>query len=91
LEKHGEGTAKKPAESDIWLIATGNVNVIVKESDSGADGHIFSGTLEAGTTKKISYGKPIQVFYDGGEFLMIKQADGEKLYLQPGRGAVALR
>jgi hypothetical protein len=74
---------------EISLESTGNVKVIVREKGSGEK--IFSGTLESGAAKKISYSKPIQIFYDGGEFLLIKQGNGEKLYPQPGRGGIEIK
>jgi cytoskeletal protein RodZ len=73
----------------ILLIASGDVKVVVKEKSS--ERKIFSGHLEAGAVKKIPYASPIQVFYDSGEFLLIKRANGEPLYPQPGRGAVAIK
>ncbi|MDR2629161.1 MAG: helix-turn-helix domain-containing protein [Puniceicoccales bacterium] len=75
--------------SVLSLIPTGNVKVVVRSKVSGEK--IFAGNLESGEVKKIVYSSPIQVFYDNGEFLLIKQANGEQLYPQPGRGGIEIK
>ncbi|MDR1173281.1 MAG: helix-turn-helix domain-containing protein [Puniceicoccales bacterium] len=76
-------------QSVLSLIPTGNVKVVVRSKASGEK--IFAGNLESGEVKKIFYSVPIQVFYDNGEFLLIKQANGEQLYPQPGRGGIEIK
>jgi transcriptional regulator with XRE-family HTH domain len=80
------GTAE---QSSLSLIATGKVRVVVREKKTGH--RIFTDVLEAGTVKKISHATPIQIFYDGGEFLLIKRANGEQIYPQPGRGGLEIK
>ena len=77
------------ATRTIVLSATGEVKVIVRNKDSLEK--IYSGTLMAGTAKTIAYYKPIQVFYDHGEYLLIEQDNGEKVWPQPGRGGVEVK
>jgi hypothetical protein len=76
-------------QSVLSLIPTGNVKVVVRSKASGEK--IFVGNLESGEVKKIAYSDPVQVFYDNGEFLLIKQSDGEQLYPQPGRGGIEIK
>ncbi|MDR0693203.1 MAG: helix-turn-helix domain-containing protein [Puniceicoccales bacterium] len=76
-------------QSVLSLIPTGNVKVVVRSKASGEK--IFVGNLESGEVKKIVYSSPVQVFYDNGEFLLIKQANGEQLYPQPGRGGIEIK
>ncbi|MDR2432743.1 MAG: helix-turn-helix domain-containing protein [Puniceicoccales bacterium] len=76
-------------QSVLSLIPTGNVKVVVRSKASGEK--IFVGNLESGEVKKIVYSNPVQVFYDNGEFLLIKQANGEQLYPQPGRGGIEIK
>ncbi|MDR0742078.1 MAG: helix-turn-helix domain-containing protein [Puniceicoccales bacterium] len=76
-------------QSVLSLIPTGNVKVVVRSKASGEK--IFAGNLESGEVKKIVYASPVQVFYDNGEFLLIKQANGEQLYPQPGRGGIEIK
>ncbi|MDR2737455.1 MAG: helix-turn-helix domain-containing protein, partial [Puniceicoccales bacterium] len=78
-----------PAQLSISLVAIGDVKVVVREKLSGDK--IFSGNLEAGMVKKISYSRPVQIFYDKGESLWIKRQNGEQLYPQPGRGGVEIK
>ncbi len=73
----------------ITLSATGSVNVVVR--NKGTLEKIYSGGLVAGTVKTIAYYKPIQVFYDHGEYLLIQQDDGENICPQPGRGGVEIK
>ncbi|MDR2776805.1 MAG: helix-turn-helix domain-containing protein [Puniceicoccales bacterium] len=76
-------------QSVLSLIPTGNVKVVVRSKVSGEK--IFAGNLESGEVKKIVYSSPVQVFYDNGEFLLVKQANGEQLYPQPGRGGIEIK
>ncbi|MDR1433211.1 MAG: helix-turn-helix domain-containing protein [Puniceicoccales bacterium] len=76
-------------QSTISLLSTGNVKVVVREKASGEK--IFAGNLESGGVRKINYAKPIQVFYDSGEFLLIEQENGERLCPQPGRGGMEIK
>ncbi|MDR1528788.1 MAG: helix-turn-helix domain-containing protein [Puniceicoccales bacterium] len=76
-------------QSVLSLIPTGNVKVVVRSKASGEK--IFAGSLESGEVKKIAHSGPVQVFYDNGEFLLIKQANGEQLYPQPGRGGIEIK
>jgi hypothetical protein len=76
-------------QSVLSLIPTGNVKVVVRSKASGEK--IFVGNLASGEVKKIAYSDPVQVFYDNGEFLLIKQANGEQLYPQPGRGGIEIK
>ncbi len=73
----------------IVLSATGNVKVVVRNKDTLEK--IYSGGLISGTVKTIAYYKPVQVFYDHGEYLLIQQDNGEKVYPQPGRGGVEIK
>ncbi|MDR2779351.1 MAG: helix-turn-helix domain-containing protein [Puniceicoccales bacterium] len=76
-------------QSVLSLIPTGNVKIVVRSKASGEK--IFTGNLESGEVKKITYSGPIQVFYDKGEFLLIKQTNGEQIYPQPGRGGIEIK
>lgn len=73
----------------ITLSATGNVNIVVRNKDTLEK--IYAGGLVSGTVKTIAYYKPIQVFYDRGEYLLIQQDNGEKVCPQPGRGGVEIK
>ncbi|MDR1413787.1 MAG: helix-turn-helix domain-containing protein [Puniceicoccales bacterium] len=77
-----------PVQS-ISLIATGHVKVVVREKDSSTK--LFTGDLEAGDMRKIPYSKPIQIYYDSGEYLLIRLANGEQLYPQPGRNGMEIK
>jgi hypothetical protein len=77
-----------PSKS-IALSATGLVKIVVR--DKGTLEKIYAGNLPAGTAKTISYHRPVQVFYDRGEYLLIQQDNGEKVYPQPGRGGVEIK
>jgi transcriptional regulator with XRE-family HTH domain len=79
----------EPVQSVISLAAIGNAKVVVREKASGDK--IFAGNLEAGMVKKISYSRPIQIFYDKGESLWIKRSNGEQVYVQPGRGGIEVK
>ncbi len=81
--------AESIATKSIVLSATGNVNVVVR--NKGSLEKIYSGTLTAGVVKSISYYKTVQIFYDHGEFLLIQQDNGERVYPQPGRGGVEIK
>lgn len=76
-------------QQTLSLVSTGNVRVIVRTKDSSEK--IFSGMLEPGEIKKISYEQPIQIFFDKGEYLLINRPDGEQVYPQPGRGGVEIK
>ncbi|MDR0679920.1 MAG: helix-turn-helix domain-containing protein [Puniceicoccales bacterium] len=84
-----------PAESEkipnksITLSTTGTVKVVVRSKNTLEK--IYAGNLLAGIAKTISYYRPIQVFYDRGECLLIQQDNGEKIYPQPGRGAIEIK
>ena len=73
----------------VSLVSTGNVRVIVRTKDSSEK--IFSGMLEPGEIKKITYEQPIQIFFDKGEHLLINRPDGEQVYPQPGRGGIEVK
>ncbi|MDR2435761.1 MAG: helix-turn-helix domain-containing protein [Puniceicoccales bacterium] len=73
----------------ITLSATGAVKVVVRNGETLEK--VYTGNLSAGTAKTISYHKPIQVFYDRGEHLLIQQDNGEKIYPQPGRGGIEIK
>jgi cytoskeletal protein RodZ len=73
----------------ITLSATAPIRVVVRQKDTLEK--IYSGNLSASTAKTVSYYKPVQVFYDRGEHLLIQQDDGEKIYPQPGRGGVEIK
>lgn len=73
----------------IVLSTTSAVNIVVR--NKGTLEKIYAGNLPAGTIKTIAYYKPIHVFYDRGEYLLIQQDDGEKIYPQPGRGGVEIK
>ncbi|MDR1401872.1 MAG: helix-turn-helix domain-containing protein [Puniceicoccales bacterium] len=89
LGEQVSGVSSVPSQSTVSLIATGHVKVVVREKSSGTK--LFSGDLESGSVRKITHAKPIQIFYDSGEFLLIKQANGEQLYPQPGRGGIEIK
>ena len=84
-----EVTKALATEQEITLASTGNVKVVVRDKTSSE--RIFSGTLGNGEIKKIKYSRPIQVFYDRGEFLLIRQPNNEQLYPQPGRGGLEIK
>lgn len=73
----------------VTLSASGNVKVVVR--NKGTLEKIYSGGLVSGTVKTIAYYKPIQIFYDHGEYLLIEQEDGERICPQPGRGGVEMK
>jgi cytoskeletal protein RodZ len=78
-----------PEQKTLSLVANGNVKVVVRDKESGEK--IFTGDLVAGAKKEISYGKPLQIFYDKGEFVSIDQRNGERIRLQPGRGGMEIK
>ena len=84
-----EVTKALATEQEITLASTGNVKVVVRDKITSE--RIFSGTLGNGEIKKIKYSRPIQVFYDRGEFLLIRQPNNEQLYPQPGRGGLEIK
>jgi predicted transcriptional regulator len=77
-----------PSKS-ITLSATGSVKVVVRNGETLEK--VYAGNLSAGTAKTISYYKPIQIFYDRGEYLLVQQDNGEKIYPQPGRGGIEIK
>jgi transcriptional regulator with XRE-family HTH domain len=77
-----------PAKS-VTLSTTGTVKVVIR--NKGTLEKIFSGNLPAGTAKTVSYYKPVQIFYDNGEHLLIQQDNGDKVYPQPGRGGIEIK
>ena len=89
LAKEAEKVLVDVKESTLSLVATNRVKVVVRSKNTGEK--IFVGNLTPGEVKKISYSEPIQVFYENGEHLMIKQADGEQIYPQPGRGGIEIK
>ncbi|MDR2432300.1 MAG: hypothetical protein LBD34_00925 [Puniceicoccales bacterium] len=54
----------------ITLSAIGAVKVVVRNGETLEK--VYAGNLEAGTAKTISHYRPIQVFYDRGEHLLIQ-------------------
>ncbi|MDR2720847.1 MAG: helix-turn-helix domain-containing protein [Puniceicoccales bacterium] len=77
-----------PSKS-ITLSATGSVKIVVRDRETLEK--VYAGNLLSGTAKTISYYRPVQVFYDRGEHLLIQQDSGEKIYPQPGRGGVEIK
>ena len=75
-------------EHVLSLISTGNVKVVVRSKKTGDK--LFAGKIEPGNIEKISYSEPIQIFYDKGEYLIIKRQDGEQLPLRQAEGALEL-
>jgi cytoskeletal protein RodZ len=88
-QAHVDSVLAASEQSTLSLISTGNVKVVVRNKGSGEK--IFSGNLESGNVKKVQYSAPVQVFFDHGEFLLIKQANGEQLYPSPGRGGMEIK
>ena len=89
LSKEAEQVLSSVHESSFSLVATNKVKVVVRNKNSGDK--IFVGNMDPGEVKKITHSEPVQVFYENGEYLMIKQADGEQLYPQPGRGGIEIK
>ncbi|MDR1255838.1 MAG: helix-turn-helix domain-containing protein [Puniceicoccales bacterium] len=77
-----------PSKS-ITLMASGPVRVVVRTRETLEK--IYAGNLSAGTAKAISYYRPVQIFYDCGEHLLVQQDNGEKIYPQPGRGGIEIK
>ena len=75
-------------EHVISLISTGNVKVVVRSKKTGDK--LFAGKIEPGDIEKISYSEPIQIFYDKGEYLIIKRQDGKQFPLRQAEGALEI-
>ncbi|MDR2807166.1 MAG: helix-turn-helix domain-containing protein [Puniceicoccales bacterium] len=76
-------------QQEILLRAKGNIKLIVRDRDSKE--RLYTGALKDGEEHYVEYEKPIQIFYDKGEFLSIEMADGEILHPEKGRGGVEIR
>ncbi|MDR3273830.1 MAG: helix-turn-helix domain-containing protein [Puniceicoccales bacterium] len=73
----------------ITLSTTGPVRVVVRNKETLEK--VYAGNLPAKAAKTISYHRPIQVFYDHGEHLLVQQDNDEKIYPQPGRGGIEIK
>jgi hypothetical protein len=73
----------------IVIRSSGDVRVIVRDEEDKSK--IFSGTLPKGGEKMIAYKKPIQIYFDHGESLVIEMDNGEHLHPDSGRGGLQIK
>ncbi|MDR0590888.1 MAG: helix-turn-helix domain-containing protein [Puniceicoccales bacterium] len=76
-------------QKKIVIRASGDVKVIVRDGEDKSK--IFSGTLSKGSEEVIAYKKPIQVYFDRGEALVIEMDSGEYLHPESGRGGLQIK
>jgi cytoskeletal protein RodZ len=76
-------------ERKITMRASEDVKVMVRSEEDKAK--LFSGTVQKGIEKAITYKAPIQIFFDRGEFLSIELANGELLHPDSGRGGIQIK
>ncbi|MDR1303517.1 MAG: helix-turn-helix domain-containing protein [Puniceicoccales bacterium] len=76
-------------QKKIIIRASGDAKVIVRDGDDKSK--IFSGTLSKGREEVIAYKKPIQVYFDRGEALVIEMDSGEYLHPESGRGGLQIK
>jgi hypothetical protein len=73
----------------IVMRSNGEVKIIAR--DEGDKTKVFSGTLLKGEEKIITYMKPIQIYFDRGESLVIEMDNGEHLHPESGRGGLRIK
>ncbi|MDR2807223.1 MAG: helix-turn-helix domain-containing protein [Puniceicoccales bacterium] len=73
----------------IILRANGDVKLMIRNEEDKSK--IFSGTLNKGGEKIIAYKKPIQIYFDHGEALVIEMDNGEYLHPDSGRGGLQIK
>jgi hypothetical protein len=76
-------------QKKIAIRANGDVKVIVRDGEDKSK--IFSGILSKGREEMITYKKPIQVYFDRGEALVIEMDNGEYLHPESGRGGLQIK
>jgi transcriptional regulator with XRE-family HTH domain len=79
----------EPVEKRVVIRSSGEVKVMVRGEEDKSQ--IFSGTLKKGDEKMISYKKPIQVYFNRGESLVVEMDSGEHLHPDSGRGGLQIK
>ncbi|MDR2200860.1 MAG: helix-turn-helix domain-containing protein [Puniceicoccales bacterium] len=76
-------------EKKVVIRSSGEVKVMVRDGEDKSK--IFSGVLKKGDEKMVSYKKPIQIYFNRGESLVIEMDNGEHLHPDSGRGGLQIK
>ncbi|MDR3317762.1 MAG: helix-turn-helix domain-containing protein [Puniceicoccales bacterium] len=79
----------EPVQKKITIRASGDIKVMVRVENNKEK--LFSGTLQKGNEKIVTYTTPIQIYFDRGEFLVIELTNGEYLHPDSGRGGIQIK